>query len=130
MAPELGARLLPDGQLLSLTGRDLTEVSGLLQSMDLQLSPAIKTTEADINSLRLRAATNGRATATDLAATFWADGSPDTDLARVANKLNRLSEFDMVTFAYSQTRPEASIASRPLEKPAKPMVMDAPERPV
>ena len=99
MAPELGARLLPDGQLLSLKGRDLTELSELIRTLGARLTPAVKATQSDINRIRLKAAANGGGTKSDIAATFWVDGDEDTDLDHVARKLNRLSEVEMVTFA-------------------------------
>jgi hypothetical protein len=106
MAPELGARLLPDGQLLSLKGRDLTELSGLIRTLGARLTPAVKATESDINRIRLKAAANGGGTKSDIAATFWVDGDEDTDLDHIARKLNRLSEVEMVVFSRSTIRPE------------------------
>lgn len=130
MAPELGARLLPDGQLLSLKGRDLTELSGLIRTMGARLTPAIKATEQDINAIRLRAATNGGGTTADIAATFWVDGDEDTDLDHIAQKLNRLSEVEMVTFARGVKQPDHRSAGPPTRTPAPPkgeQVMDIPE---
>ena len=127
MAPELGARLLPDGQLLSLKGRDLTELSGLIRTLGARLTPAVKATENDINRIRLKAAANGGGTKSDIAATFWVDGDEDTDLDHIARKLNRLSEVEMVTFARNAKQPNQQSVRPPARTPATEQVLDIPE---
>ncbi|MDP6159194.1 MAG: hypothetical protein QF534_10190, partial [Phycisphaerales bacterium] len=130
LAPHLRGRLLPNGQLLSLNGHDLTELSDLFTTMGARLTPAVKVSEADINRLNARAIKRGGGTKSDIAATFWIDGDEDTDLDHIARKLNRLSEVEMVTFARSTTVPEAQFAPRRQPKPMVATPMPAPERPV
>ena len=61
LAPHLRGRLLPNGQLLSLNGHDLTELSDLFTTMGARLTPAVKVSEADINRLNARAPSNAAA---------------------------------------------------------------------
>ncbi|MDP6891042.1 MAG: hypothetical protein QF471_06905, partial [Phycisphaerales bacterium] len=103
LAPHLRGRLLPNGDLLSLNGYDLTELSDLFAGMGARLTPAVKTSEADINRLTFLAAFKSGGTQTDIAATFWVDVDERDTLDRVARKLDRLSEVEMVAFSRSRT---------------------------
>ena len=106
LAPHLRGRLLPNGQLLSLNGHDLTELSDLFTTMGARLTPAVKVSEADINRLNARAIKRGGGTQADIAATFWIDVDDRNTLERVAHTLDRLNEVDMVVFSRSTIRPE------------------------
>lgn len=116
MAPQFRARLLPNGDLLSLTGRDLSEFSDLLDGMGATLRPVLTTPEAVIERLTGPATGRGTAPRADLAATFWVD--TEADLNRIARTLDRLSEVEMVTFSRTSARPAPRPVNRPAARPA------------
>ncbi|MBT4767265.1 MAG: hypothetical protein HOO04_02770 [Phycisphaerae bacterium] len=128
-APQLRARLLPNGELLSLNGHDLTSLSEMLFRMDATLSPAVSASESTINRIKFVPEMNGLPTV-DIAGTFWVDLADVRKVKETAKKLDRLSEVEMVTFARSTTVPEAQFAPRRQPKPMVATPMPAPERPV
>ena len=130
LAPHLRGRLLPNGQLLSLNGHDLSEFSNLLDGMGAKLTPALTTPEADIERLTMQTKPGRKGTRADFAATFWVDGSTDFDLDHVARTLDRLSEVDMVTFARGAKQPDRRSVRTPARRPAPSrdeQVLDIPE---
>jgi len=109
---ELGARVLPNGQLFSMKGKDLTSLSSLLERLDVTLSPALSIPEADIQRARRRAERGGGGTLADLGATFWAD-APTGDIERVARRLERAGEVEYIRFSRrTRTSEPAATPSR------------------
>ncbi|MDP7029086.1 MAG: hypothetical protein QF733_02575 [Phycisphaerales bacterium] len=119
---DLGARVLPDGQLFSMKGKDLTALKSLLDRLDVTLTPAISISEADIQRARRRAERGGGGTLADLGATFWAD-APARDIERVAKRLNRAGEIEYIRFS-RRTGVDAPAATprKPAERPIEPWV--------
>ncbi len=105
---ELGARVLPNGQLFSMSGHDLAAVDVLLESLGVQLTPATTVSENTIQKLQRRAEIKSGGSFADFAATFWVNGNPQ-DMGRVAQRLSRLDEFEVVTFARQAPQPATPV---------------------
>jgi len=108
LSRDLGARLLPDGRLFSMKGRDLTGVAGLLDSLAVQLSPATTIPESELQRLRRRATMRSGGSFADIGATFWVNGNPE-EMGHVARRLARLTEFEVVSFARQAPQPAVPI---------------------
>ena len=98
---DLGARVLPNGQLFSMHGRDLSSLDALFDRLNITLSPALTISETDLARARRRAQFGAGGTFADLGATFWADTNTTdvADIDRVARRLERVNEIEFIRFS-------------------------------
>ncbi len=123
------ARLLPNGSLLSLTGRDVSSVNRSIEAFGLELTPAVTMSDAKLDDLRLAIEHRSDTVMPDIAATFWADGTPRA-VAAAAKHFVSDSAIDYASVVKVQQLPEAVLDAKERPRPtttSKPTVDPTPD---
>ncbi|MCH2142841.1 MAG: hypothetical protein MK077_07580 [Phycisphaerales bacterium] len=126
---EYRARLLPNGTLLSLNGLDVSSTNRAIEAFGLRLTPAVSVPDTKVDRIRYSIANRSDQPVADIAATFWADGTPRAlDAARKHLTSDQAIEYASIVevhqlpeavLDYNKKRPRPTTDATPVDPPAQ-----------